>query len=113
MSSSEFIEQAIGYLVEILGYSFELDEDRGSESMNILIKGCIEVYYFKKHFNPSYVSQDLYEEFVAYTLGYDENGLYIWLEEGDYISTTPEALRINEILLKARECSDEFFEYSV
>ena len=92
------------YLAEVLGDGFEIFGHHLDS--RILIKGGLEQDRFKKYFMPDYNRDDYEEtkdeEYIPFTVEYNESGLQMWMGEFDLISTTPAALEINRILLRAR-----------
>ena len=97
IDDQEFKVVSTHYLAEILGEGYRLEGDETS----ILIKGGIEHDRFKKHFKPDYEDYK-HDEGLPFTLEYNEDGLQMSMDVFDFISTTPVALEINRILLRAQ-----------
>lgn len=104
ISDEDFVVVSQHYLAEVLGDGFEIFEHHLNSK--ILIKGGLEQDRFKTHFMPDYNRDDYEEtkdeEYIPFTVEYNESGLQMWMGEFDLISTTPAALEINRILLRAR-----------
>jgi hypothetical protein len=114
VDDEDFITVSEHYLAEILGDGFEIDEDQGTTELNVLIKGGITHERFKKYFKSNHRKEDAEdyadEDYLPYTLEYNEAGLRMMMDIYDFICTTPVAFEINQILLRSRNIPD-FFDY--
>lgn len=103
VEDEDFITVSHYFLAKILGDGFEIDEDRDS---NVVIKGGITHERFRIHFKHDHRKEDAEdyadEDYLPYTIKYNEDGLEMWMEIYEFICTSPIALEINQILKRAR-----------
>lgn len=105
-----FVEKAMDFISEMVGGEFEDDLNHFEKEFWIIIKGNITPELLKEHFVPVLPVRLLEEEFIPYTLIYDPKGLDVVLDDFEVTSKTPEALEINQILLRIHEMGEETFD---